>query len=164
MLNKHLMHFLTIVWSLKILCWKYICYLTILSTTIYLVPTVYQLLCKGKQRHACPQVAYIFRSNETAAIAIIKMTKVLPKKVQKKCYRNSKEVGIRKGERKSVLLWESGKEKVLLDGIGRLARNLKKMGRKEETNQKGQQEQSHRGQKLQDLFRKVQFAESLGCI
>lgn len=40
-----------------------------------------------------------------------------------------------------------------------MARNLKKMGRNEETNQKGQQEQSQRGQKVQDLFRKAQFAE-----
>lgn len=39
---------------------------------------------------------------------------------------------------------------------------LKKIKRKEEANQMAQQEQSRRGQKVQDLFRKVQFAESLG--
>ena len=43
-----------------------------------------------------------------------------------------------------------------------MVKNVKKMERKQEANQKAQQEQSHRGQRVQDLFRKVQFAESLG--
>ena len=43
-----------------------------------------------------------------------------------------------------------------------MVKNVKKMERKQEANQMAQQEQSHRGQRVQDLFRKVQFAESLG--
>lgn len=62
----------------------------------------------------------------------------------------------------SVLLEPRGRRR-LLDGRRKVARNWKRR-RNKGSNQKEQQEQSHRGQKAQGLFRKVQFAESSGCL
>lgn len=74
------------------------------------------------------------------------------KKVQKWWYGNSKEVAIWTGERIQSC-WNLERRRWHFNGIGKMARNLKKMERKEEVNQKEKQEQS---QKMPDLFR---FAE-----
>lgn len=79
------------------------------------------------------------------------------KDVQKKCCRSSKEAT-------DIVphCCNMGRRRWLLNGIERMARNSK-MGRKEKTNQRGQQgTKPEKSEKVQDLFRKVWLAESLG--
>ena len=78
------------------------------------------------------------------------------KEVQNKCYRNSKEVDIKSS------CWNPERRRWLLDGIGRMARNWKKMRREEETNQRGQQEPSQGGQKAQQSLREGPVCREFG--